>query len=145
MPAIWSKIGPIVRRVLDTGESVLNFEMRADIVGEPGSVHHALASYYPVRLDDEIIGVGMIVVDITDHFEAEAARNELTHSAIAAIAAAIAARDPYTAGHQLRVADISFAIATELGLDDDEKEGIRLAATIHESSQDRPVGSSTPS
>lgn len=42
------------------------------------------------------------------------------------------ARDPYTAGHQSRAADLARAIATEMGLNDDIIEGIRMAATIHD-------------
>ncbi len=42
------------------------------------------------------------------------------------------ARDPYTAGHQRRVADLSRAIAVEIGLPSDRINGLRLAATIHD-------------
>lgn len=42
------------------------------------------------------------------------------------------ARDPYTAGHQKRVADLARTIATELGLSQDVIEGIRMAGSIHD-------------
>ena len=42
------------------------------------------------------------------------------------------ARDPYTAGHQKRVADLARAIAKEIGLSGDIIEGIRLASSIHD-------------
>jgi len=51
---------------------------------------------------------------------------------IEALAAVVEAKDPYTAGHQHRVADLARAIATEMALSTDEKEGIRLAASIHD-------------
>jgi HD-GYP domain-containing protein (c-di-GMP phosphodiesterase class II) len=41
-------------------------------------------------------------------------------------------RDPYTAGHQRRVADLARTIATEMNLHDDQIDGIRMAATIHD-------------
>ena len=41
-------------------------------------------------------------------------------------------RDPYTAGHQRRVARISCAIARDIGLSEHQVEGIRLAGTIHD-------------
>ena len=41
-------------------------------------------------------------------------------------------RDPYTAGHQRRVADLAQAIAQELGLPPDRVEGIRVAGVIHD-------------
>ncbi len=132
VPEIWSQVESVFRRVLDSGESVLNIDVSGSLATSPEHLRHVLGSYYPVRLGDEIIGVGIIVVDITERYEAEVARSNLTHAAIDAIAATIDARDPYTAGHQRRVADISSAIGRELGLDDNDLEGIRLAATIHD-------------
>lgn len=51
---------------------------------------------------------------------------------IAAIAATLEMRDPYTAGHQRRVADLAEAIAAEMGLPKGEVEAIYLAATVHD-------------
>jgi len=53
-------------------------------------------------------------------------------ASISALAAAVEKRDPYTAGHQMRVADIAVDIARHLGLDDVRIEGIRLGATMHD-------------
>lgn len=41
-------------------------------------------------------------------------------------------RDPYTYGHQKRVADISVAIAKQMGLSENTIEGIYFAALIHD-------------
>jgi HD-GYP domain-containing protein (c-di-GMP phosphodiesterase class II) len=41
-------------------------------------------------------------------------------------------RDPYTAGHQRRVADLARAIATDLKLDANRIEGLYMAAIIHD-------------
>ena len=46
------------------------------------------------------------------------------------VAAAAEARDPYTAGRQQRVAELSVAIADELGIDQSDVDGIRMAARI---------------
>ena len=51
---------------------------------------------------------------------------------IRAIASTVEIRDPYTAGHQLRVAGLTFAIAREMGLSEDQAEGARVAGTIHD-------------
>jgi PAS domain S-box-containing protein/putative nucleotidyltransferase with HDIG domain len=131
-PTIWPQVEAIYRQVVARGEAVVNVEVSGEIAAEPGRLHHWLASYYPVRLDGEVIGVGLVVVDITERKHSEQAHDELTRSAVAAIAATAEARDPYTAGHQRRVADLSAVIATELGLDDDNVNGIRVAATIHD-------------
>ncbi|MBW2322805.1 MAG: HD domain-containing protein [Deltaproteobacteria bacterium] len=44
----------------------------------------------------------------------------------------VEARDPYTAGHQQKVAKLSKAIAEELGLEKVRVEGINMAAAIHD-------------
>jgi len=51
---------------------------------------------------------------------------------IQALAITVETRDPYTAGHQKRVADLSRAIATEMGLDVNRTDGIRMAGMIHD-------------
>lgn len=53
-------------------------------------------------------------------------------STIAGVAKALEARDPYTAGHQQRVAEISVKIAEKLELDEFRIEGIDLGARIHD-------------
>jgi len=52
--------------------------------------------------------------------------------AVNAIAATIEKRDPYTAGHQRRVSELSVAIAGALGWDAFRIEGLRLGALIHD-------------
>jgi len=51
---------------------------------------------------------------------------------IEAMASTVELRAPYTAGHQRRVAQLAEAIAQELGLPEDETQGIYLAASIHD-------------
>jgi len=41
-------------------------------------------------------------------------------------------RDPYTAGHQRRVADLAWHIAEEMSLSTDRKDGIRITGIIHD-------------
>ena len=42
------------------------------------------------------------------------------------------AKDPYTAGHQRRVSDLSRAIAQEMGLPENVVDGIRMAGLTHD-------------
>ncbi|RPJ15480.1 MAG: PAS domain S-box protein, partial [Desulfobacteraceae bacterium] len=51
---------------------------------------------------------------------------------IQALAVAVETRDPYTAGHQKKVADLSRAIAVEMGLDANRTDGIRMSGVIHD-------------
>jgi putative nucleotidyltransferase with HDIG domain len=48
------------------------------------------------------------------------------------MAQALDARDPYTAGHSLRVAAYSHALAQEMGLPAAQSENIRIAAQLHD-------------
>ncbi len=51
---------------------------------------------------------------------------------VTAVAAMVELRDPYTAGHQRRVAQVAEAIAREMGLSDEHIEGLHLAAVVHD-------------
>ena len=51
---------------------------------------------------------------------------------IQAVALTVEKRDPYTAGHQRRVADLARAIATKMGLSKKQINGIRIAGSIHD-------------
>jgi HD-GYP domain-containing protein (c-di-GMP phosphodiesterase class II) len=63
------------------------------------------------------------------HLESLSASLEQT---IEVIAETVDQRDPYTAGHQRRVADLCVAIAGKLGLSSERTRGLRLAANIHD-------------
>ncbi|MDO9226861.1 MAG: PAS domain-containing protein [Pseudomonadota bacterium] len=52
--------------------------------------------------------------------------------AVTAIAATVEMRDPYTAGHQRRVARLAAAIALEMGLPAQQVEGLRMAGVVHD-------------
>ena len=66
------------------------------------------------------------------HEKHEALLREGLEQTIQAIAATVEMRDPYTAGHQKRVAELATAIAREMGLGKEQTEGIRFAAVIHD-------------
>jgi PAS domain S-box-containing protein len=77
--------------------------------------------------------------DISERKEAEKERlasarklEQILLQTIEAIAATVEARDPYTAGHQRRVATLSSAIAREMGLSAEIIHSISLAASIHD-------------
>ena len=86
--------------------------------------------------DGSIIGIGM---DITDRkrmeSELQSSLEKLRKAVMGIIGVTVNVvekRDPYTAGHERRVAEISRAIAREMNLPSDEIEGIYLAASIHD-------------
>jgi HD-GYP domain-containing protein (c-di-GMP phosphodiesterase class II) len=52
--------------------------------------------------------------------------------AIETLGMTVEIRDPYTAGHQRRVADLASSIAQEMRLSEDQVTGIRIAAIVHD-------------
>jgi|GEM_PF-1587830 len=53
-------------------------------------------------------------------------------SVIEVVSQVVEIRDPYTAGHQNRVAELSVCIAEELGMDARQIEEVRVAALLHD-------------
>jgi putative nucleotidyltransferase with HDIG domain/PAS domain S-box-containing protein len=132
VPTLWPQLEGSYRSVLESGVPVLDVRFSGPSAEDVGRRHHWLESIYPVRLGDEIIGLAVVVIDVTVIREQEATLVTLTEAAVDAIAAAAEARDPYTAGHQQRVAELSVAIARELSIGEDDIDGIRMAARIHD-------------
>ncbi len=56
----------------------------------------------------------------------------ISDETVNALASTFEKRDPYTAGHQKRVVQLATAIAKEMGLSEEQVEGIRVAGTLHD-------------
>ncbi len=77
--------------------------------------------------------------DITDRKRAEenlqktlAILQKAVGTTIQVMASVVETRDPYTAGHQIRSANLSRAIAVEMGLQQEQIDAIRMAGSIHD-------------
>jgi putative two-component system response regulator len=57
---------------------------------------------------------------------------EMLNASISSMAQMVEIRDPYTAGHQQRVAQLACAIAAKMGLSAHNIEGIRIAGLLHD-------------
>lgn len=57
---------------------------------------------------------------------------KLMEETVNGLVSAMEMRDPYTAGHQRRVAELATKIAEEMGLNKDQVNGIRIASLIHD-------------
>ncbi len=58
---------PLLRGVLETGEALRGQEFSAATSVEPGVPHHWMGDFFPVRArDGQVLGVGGVVVDITE-------------------------------------------------------------------------------
>jgi PAS domain S-box-containing protein len=81
----------------------------------------------------------VIIRNITERKRAEERLNEtlgklrkMMGAVVQAITLTVESRDPTTAGHQRRVADLARAIATEMGLSPEKIDSIRMAASMHD-------------
>lgn len=90
-------------------------------------------------MEERIVGILGLSRNIDEQVKAEDAKQESMRNlrkslgaTIQAMAVTVETRDPYTAGHQRRVADLARSIATEMKLTGDQIDGIRMAATIHD-------------
>jgi PAS domain S-box-containing protein len=77
MPEIADAVEPNYRKVIETGKPVFDVELsRANRAGGPD--HHFMVSYYPIRKGKgQVLGVNVVVVDITQRKQVEEEREQL--------------------------------------------------------------------
>jgi PAS domain S-box-containing protein len=121
---------------LKAGRDILNrqFEFRRS----DGSVRDGIYSARPITIDEKECLI-FILQDITDHLRMDVELRRTLESlrkafntTINVMISAIEMRDPYTAGHQKKSADVARAIATEMRLTQEKIDGIRMAGIIHD-------------
>ncbi|MDP9227710.1 MAG: EAL domain-containing protein [Actinomycetota bacterium] len=120
-PELWPQLEPTYRRVLDTGEAVVNQEVETP-TSEGGEAHFWLASYYPVRVEAEVVGIGLVVLDITELKQAEDFRSVVMENM---------AEGLYAVDHDGRLAFINSAASKMLGWEEEELRGKPAHDTIH--------------
>ncbi|MCE5181243.1 MAG: response regulator [Betaproteobacteria bacterium] len=124
-----------VSAVSETDEKVHGFKIGAvDFVTKPYQRDELLAR---VRTHLELNRLRNHLEDLVEERTAELRESEqkLKTSlldSITALAAIVEMRDPYTAGHQRRTAQLAIAIAKELQLPAEQVEGIHLAGVVHD-------------
>ena len=104
-----------------------------------GTLFHVSISASSVEVDGKIKGRIILYQDITQRKQAEQQVKQgyeklqrTMGATINTISRIIEIRDPYTAGHQNKVSQLSVAIAQEMKLSEDKIEGIRIAALVHD-------------
>jgi putative nucleotidyltransferase with HDIG domain len=128
----------LFRKLMDEQGFVMNFEARR--YRKDRSVFWTSTNAHVVRgVNHDSFCYEGTVEDITKRKEAEGelARtlNNLRKgigATIQTLAQVVETRDPYTAGHQRRVANLAAAIAKEMSLPEHIIEGARMAGAIHD-------------
>ena len=96
--------------------SFVEFETKASLVHIDGK-------------PDAILGIAR---DITGRKELTDRLERAVEATAKAMATVVETRDPFTAGHQRRVADLAQAIARDMGLSQKRIDGLRTAAALHD-------------
>ncbi len=122
VPAIWPQIEPLCRRVLERGEAVVNREVTRENAEDPGQTRVWLASYYPVRVSGETIGIGLVAVDITERKQAEEFRSVVMDTM---------AEGLYVMDGEGRLMFMNAAASKMLGWTENELRGKSVHAAIH--------------
>jgi PAS domain S-box-containing protein len=111
-----------------------------DLVRKDGSLLPVLLNSTAVEdADGNYIMSRSTIFDYTERKEAARQLERTLESlrkafavTIQVMVSVVEARDPYTSGHQTRSADLARAIATEMGLPQEQVDGIGMAGSIHD-------------
>ena len=126
------------QEIINKQGAVKNYEVK--LRHKNGSAIDCLVtSTVMLSIEGNIVGYQGIIRDITKHKEAENYLKEsceklarIMNETVSALATTTEKRDPYTAGHQQRVAQLAYEIGMEMGLQEETIEGIRVAGVLHD-------------
>jgi PAS domain S-box-containing protein/putative nucleotidyltransferase with HDIG domain len=121
-----------IKRAIETRSSIETME--TVVTCKDGSKKNISWGY--ITMGDKNYAFGL---DLTERKRAEEkllksyeSVKKTLNDAINTIAKIVEVRDPYTAGHQQKVAGLATAIARELKLEDTRIDNLRMAAVIHD-------------
>ena len=118
----------------------VGFTRELTLARKSGEEIQALFTSYPIfDAKGDMTAVLVVAIDISDRIKAakEIQKSldrwrKALEGIIHAMALTLEMRDPYTAGHQQRVASLVTAIGRKMGFSDEQIQGVRLAAMIHD-------------
>jgi putative nucleotidyltransferase with HDIG domain len=151
-PAISPKLAPLIERAmgaklaacvpLPVGEKMVGvlvvFSPREQLLDEERAMLLGLADQAGLAIENAQL-YEAAQQEITERKWAEeelqrsyAKLQRVLEGTVIALVSAIEMKDPYTAGHQRWVAQLACAIAREMGLPEEQIEGLRMAGLIHD-------------
>jgi diguanylate cyclase (GGDEF)-like protein/PAS domain S-box-containing protein len=77
IPDLWPQLEPVYRQVLDSGDVVLDVELETPSTSDPARPQHWRTSHYPVWFEGTVVGIGAVVVDVTERKIADQMRQKL--------------------------------------------------------------------
>ena len=114
------------------------YERVVTVPREDGAVAHLWISSVPIAEHGSQAQLG-IIDDVTALVERDILTathfreiSSLLHATVSMATSISEQRDPYTAGHQSRVAEIAARIGLAMDLDADQIEGLRVAGQLHD-------------
>ena len=107
VPAMWPMIEPMYQRVIETGEPVVWQEVSGIPATDPDHIHYWLTNLNPVKVNDRVTGIAIVVIDITDRKRLEQSQATLSRAVVGALSASVEMRIPIpldikTEWHNLR-------------------------------------------
>jgi HD-GYP domain-containing protein (c-di-GMP phosphodiesterase class II) len=132
------KLFQVFNKVYNTGKPTDGLDWQ--IIRKDGTKRYVEASVSLQKdSSDKPIVFRGIVRDVTERKLADVklrqtldSLNNAVGATIQVMVSAVEMRDPYTAGHQLRSANLACAIAKEMELPQDKIDGLRMAGSIHD-------------
>ena len=140
---VGKKVSEVIPGIRELDAGLIEIYGRVALSGRPERFEWHLAAmdiWFSVSVYSPASEHFVSVFDvITDRKRAEeelqrtlASLRNAVGTTIQVMASAVETRDPYTAGHQSRSANLARAIATEMGLSQDQVDAVRLAGSIHD-------------
>lgn len=78
LPDLADTLEPLHNRVIETGEPILNIQIQGKTNAQPQAEKHWVASYYPLKDGmGQVLGVNVVVQDMTEFRQAQAEREKL--------------------------------------------------------------------
>jgi PAS domain S-box-containing protein len=135
-PEDWPAVERKIDSVLSGKATDIRHEFRAR--RKDGSIVHIGTHGSRAEYAGRAVVVG-VVQDITERLQTEQQlagyvtrlERSIMHT-VEAISQMVELRDPYTSGHERRVGDLAAAIGSELGLDEHQVTGLRVAGSVHD-------------
>ena len=125
-PEMAEVVEPLVRRVLETGEAIVNLELAGRPANDPGVPHDYLVTYDPVTDEGCIMGVYTTVVDVTELKAVQRQLRELTRT----LEQRVAQRTDELARRNRQLRELALEVGAA-----ERRERQRIARVLHDGLQ----------